>query len=632
MINLFVLFLFCFYFVLFLFCFVLLCYVILYYMFNPKLEFEKDVKKFNSQLNFTYKWKLRSENQELRIGQANDYKDKLGWYIELYDQSEYTEDYYANIYEPYKKLSLKLEKLLTIEEKMKSSLEKYYEPDGPNGNNFIFKKGNYIYKGTKYFYDPKEELNFYDTVPYGYYGDKYVGYYYAKRYNGGLQVYKLKKDLKLFNITNDKNMYWILNLVQNILKEGKQDEIFFNNISYREFYKAIKVKYGVGINKYFQAYNIAKYTKFTDMWLYEPEGNITSYRNNIDKSYTGWYYGAGFIDRVCATGIMMLIQDKFDGLTGKTGFYTPFSSLTGTEVIIWNQKDVLQRRPKHKYDAMQFVKKLDFDPFKINFDIKLGAKNKKFKIIKFYFNHQMVQSDNDKSNNPIQNDIKNIKGLRIMSLNIHNFKSINMNDTKEFILEQILILLNTFSIDICCFQEYYSSILPKTNEYSYIHSTDHLGLVIFYKNNLDLKNITSFRLPNEKNLDQDRFGLFFELNNKKFCVTHLEIGKRFYDRSGSLFYAEELIKIIKFNYLIRKKQLDKILNEDPDYIIGDFNFNNFDTEYEYLTKEHKYYTGLTDYTTPFGKQVDFIFSKSKYQYFTKINFQYSDHLPILAII
>ena len=65
------------------------------------------------------------------------------------------------------------------------------------------------------------------------------------------------------------------------------------------------------------------------MWLYTPiENSLGDYRNNYDKSYTGWYYGAGYLDRICAKGIMILLKDKFDGISGKTGFYTPFSSNT----------------------------------------------------------------------------------------------------------------------------------------------------------------------------------------------------------------------------------------------------------------------------------------------------------------
>ena len=78
------------------------------------------------------------------------------------------------------------------------------------------------------------------------------------------------------------------------------------------------------MNKYYQAYNISKYTRFKDMWLYLPEGNIKEYRNNYDKSYTGWYYGAGNIDRVCAKGSCCLSKISLTVLVEKLDFLPLF--------------------------------------------------------------------------------------------------------------------------------------------------------------------------------------------------------------------------------------------------------------------------------------------------------------------
>jgi hypothetical protein len=596
-------------------------------MFDPEKEFENDKKKFNSALNYTYVWKNRSENLSERTSKLEEYKDKLGWYAELYDRPDLEEDIYAKLYPVYKKLSDTIKNFLTIEQKINVSLQKKFIPDG---NNFIYKKGKYIYKGTKYFYTPEQEKDFYKQIPFGYYGNKYVGYYYSKRYSGGLQVYKLKQDLKLFNITNDKNMYMILDLVQAEFKKGNANKIFFDDISYKEFYKAIKTKYGVGINKYFQAYNISKYTRFNQMWLYLPEGDISQYANNTDKSYTGWYYGAGNIDRVCANGIRLLIKDKFDGITGKTGFFTPFSSMTDTEVIIWDQDKVLERRPNHKYDSMQFIKHLHFDPFSINFDIKLSAKNQDFKVINYYLNNKINPTQIEQ----IKNTPTTSKQLKIMSLNTHNFKSINLNDQPYYILEYLLNLLDQMSIDVCFLQEYYIDLEVESNKYVYIKSPDHIGLVVLYKKTLKPTNIEYFKLKNESYFDQRRFCVSFDLNEKKFATTHLEIGKRFVDRSGSTFHADELYKIITFNYELRKKQLNQILKQvpNPDFLIGDFNFNQFDNEYKFITQTEGYYSGLVDSTTPFGKQVDFIFAKQPYEFFKKINYQFSDHQPVIAIV
>jgi hypothetical protein len=361
------------------------------------------------------------------------------------------------------------------------------------------------------------------------------------------------------------------------------------------------------------------------------------YKNNSDKSYTGWYYGAGFIDRVCAYGIMLLMKNDFDGLTGMTGFFTPFSSLTQTEIIVWNQNDAVKRRPKNKYDSMQFIKKLNFDPLKINFDITNSHMNKNFQLIRFYINNSI------QTKTQIQNEMKHLpNGFKIMSLNVNNFISINLDDKKEFIMHKLMELIVSYDIDICCLQEYntMTNIIDatKNSNYKIIQNLDHAGLVILYKSSQIISNIYFFKLPNEKFLNQNLFGLFFTTNiggeNKKICNTNLEIGKKFYDRSGSIYYAGELVKIINFNYNVRKKQLEKILNEEPDYIVGNFNFNEFDAEYDFITKKNSinYYTGLVDYTTSFAKQTDFIFSKSKYKEFLKIKYQYSNHLPILAII
>jgi len=591
-------------------------------MLNPEDEFEKDRIKFKSKLNFKYIWKYRSDNRLQRESSYNEYKDKLGHYIDIYNDDFPLEDIYIKIYPIYEKILKILQKLKNNELKIKYSLMNKYKPDG---NNYILNKGNYIYKGTKYFYNPEEEKLFLKDSQFGYYGDKYIAYFYARRYYGGLQVYKLNRDIKLFNITNDENIKLILKMIIKQFTLGKSDEIFFDNTTYKEFYKAIKVKYGVEINKYYQAYNIAKYTNFDEMWLYYPDQKDNYFLNDSDKSYTGWYYGAGKIDRVCAKGIMLLIKDQFDGITGKSGFFSPYLSSTSTEVILWNQDEILKRRPNHKYDTMQFIKKLFFNPFEINFNSIYANNNKNFKMIKFYLNHKLDLSKINISSKP--NDI------RIMSLNIHNFNSVNLNDTKVNILLTILDICNHLSIDICCLQEYYDNKFEiESSKYNYIKSDKHYGLVVLYKKNHPIKNINHFLLSNDLSYKQKRFGLMFELYDKKYITTHLDIGKRFYDRSSSMVYAKELYKIMIFNSQLRIKQLDKILKYEPDYIIGDFNFTLLDKEYTYLTKTKNYHTKLVDYTTPHNTQVDFIFSKDPIKLISRLNFQYSDHLPIVAVL
>jgi hypothetical protein len=530
------------------------------------------------------------------------------------------EDILSKIYPPYEELNNLNNKI---------SIDNRFILDG---NNFILKKNNKIYKGTKYFYTPEQEKKFLNENLYDNYGDKHTAYYYSKLYFGGLQVYELKKDLKLFNLTNDKNIKMILNFINiEFLKKGKADEIFFDKVSYKEFYKSIKTKFGVDINKYRQANNISKYTNFNELWLYLPKKDNSEYINN--KSYTGWYFESGYINRICSNGIRLLLNNKFDGISSKSGFYTPYktSTLTSNELIIWNQESVLKRLPEHKLDSMQFIKHLHFNPLNINFDIRLsGTKNYNFRMINFYLNNKIDNKQID--------DIKNLhlkkNQLKIMSLNVHNFKSINLNDTPISILQNLLDFIEKINIDICFLQEFYTNLQIKNKKYNYIKNKDHIGLVILHKNLLKIKNINFFKLNNEPKFDQRRFCLHFDLNNKKFSTTHLEIGKRFYDRNGTLYNPKELYEVINFNYKLRKNQIKQILEgvPEPDFIIGDFNFNSLDKEFKYLTNKKKYYSGLVDYTTPFEKQVDFIFSKKTYKFFRKIKYPYSDHLPVIAIV
>ena len=488
-------------------------------------------------------------------------------------------------------------------------------------------------KGVKYFFTPEQEKKFNEENNLSYYGNKSIAYGYAKNYFGGLQVYKLKKNIKLFNVTNDKNIKIILNLIKDKIKKGKGDKIIFDKISYKKLYKLIKTKYGVGINKYEQAYNISKYNKYNnDIWLYLPKkDDLPYYINNYDKSYTGWLFNSRYIDIACANCIRLLLKNKFDGITNKTGFYTPYKKQTISlnEIVLWNVQNLLERLPEHKYDTMQFIKHLHFNPFEINFNIKLSHKNDNFRMINFYLNNKLDQ----KQLNEIKKKSTNQKQLKLMSLNVHNFRSINLNDKEDFILENLINLLDQINIDICFLQEYYINLEIKSEKYNYIKSNDHYGIVVLYKKKLNIKNIKSFKLNGEY-LYEKRSCLHFEIDKKKFATTHLEIGKSIFDKTGKLYYPNDLYDIISFNYEIRKNQLKQILDEvpKPDFIIGDFNFNPLDKEFEYITKKKKYYTGLVDETTPFGKQVDFIFSKKPYKFFTSFKYPYSDHLPVIAIV
>lgn len=607
-------------------------------MFDPIKEFENNKNKFNKILNFEYKWKDKGSNYDNFINQFNKFKNKLGKYIKLYDKKSNNNNkkIYTDIYPVYKEFmkNVKPNLIKKKESFNEDLLEKSIENNLiPYRNNYLLKKNNKIYKGTKYFYTPEQEEIFNKENLFGYYGDKYIAFKYAKRYNGGVQVYKLNRDIRILNVTNDKNIKLILEIIKNeYLNKDKADEIFFNKISYKEFYKAIKTKYGVGINKYQQANNISLYKSFNELWLYSPFFSISNYLNNNDKSYTGWLFSAGYIDRVCANGIRLLLNDKFDGFVSRFGFFTPYrkETITGVEFVLWNQKSILKRLPNDEFDSMQFIKYLHFDPLKINFNINYFLKNNNFQLIDYYINNKIDQ----KEINNIKNILIKKNQLKVMSLNINNFNVINLDDTPNLILKEILNILDQMDIDLCFLQEYNSDFQINSKKYNYLKDINYQGLVVLYKNKLDITNIKYFKIENYKYFKKIIICLHFDINNKKFAITHLDKGKPFIDRSGVLLNPKDLYEVIKFNYELRINHIQQIIDEvpKPDFIIGEFNFESTDKEYKYLTKEKKYYSGLVDLKTPFNSQINFIFSKKPYKFFTTIKFSYSFYPPIIAIL
>jgi hypothetical protein len=563
-------------------------------MIEPKVIFENEKKINKYTLDFKYIW--IKNHKDILLTELKEYKSKLGWYAELYEDS----NNYEKLYDIYNKLNNKIKKIdsYSLEKKLKYSTDYILKPDN---NHFILEKDKYIYKGTKYFYTKEDEKEYHKTKDYAYYGDIYIAYKYMKRYNGGLQVYKVISDIKLFNITNDKNLEYIINKIKNKIKT---EDIFFDNITYREFYKLLKIKYGIHINRYFQAYNIYKYSQYDTFWLYEPEYDYSEYKTNTDKTYTGWYFGAGRIDRYVASGIKKLIDNDFDGICGRSGFYSPyFINVASSEIIIWN-RNKLKRKINNKYDSIQFIKKLDFNPLTIKFNIEYSILNKDFKYLYFYNNHKNLYNINNLPN-----------GFSILSLNINNFKNINLNDTKEFIIEQLFKLIQIYNIDLCCLQSN-KDIHIENNNFNIIN-----------KNNFSI--ISKYKISNCYN---SKYGLYFTIDNIKFCNVKLDDNNFLY-RKGSILSPKDLYNEINISYNKRIKILDDIMKENPEYIIGNFVFNTLDKEYEYFIKKYKLYSGITNIgTIPENKQVDFVFSKNKYEYISTLNFPYCATLPIHAII
>ena len=111
------------------------------------------------------------------------------------------------------------------------------------------------------------------------------------------------------------------------------------------------------------------------------------------------------------------------------------------------------------------------------------------------------------------------------------------------------------------------------------------------------------------------------------CVVHLSIGIReIEDRETS-----KIIQNINSNY--RTLELTKILLNNPDTIIGDFNFTVDDIECKFmLSQGYKLIDGINnkEWSTPHNR-VDLCFTKQQLGKNYLIKSNYSDHLPMIQM-
>ena len=67
--------------------------------------------------------------------------------------------------------------------------------------------------------------------------------------------------------------------------------------------------------------------------------------------YTGWYFGAGQIDRICAHGIYLLTKDDFDGTIAVNGYFTPYLTTTQCEIVLYNANTKIKREVNNEHDS-----------------------------------------------------------------------------------------------------------------------------------------------------------------------------------------------------------------------------------------------------------------------------------------
>lgn len=511
------------------------------------------------------------------------------------------------------------------------------------------KKGEYIFKGTRDFITPDLENKFLeksDPIQPYWFGSDLVGYLYSKTYKGGLNAYKFKNDTKLFIISDTRNEKRIINFINNLSE--KEEQLIGHNK--KDILDAIRVKYGYDCNIGYQIKFIERYTGYPDLWmsryinkdLYYPD--IIKYRNHR-------VFGAGKLDRTAGRFLCYFCsKNNYSGYCSLFNYsYFYALGILGDEIVICDQKTNIERDTSHPLDWMSWRKfiNLDIDSeiFK-KYSFNSIFHNKKFLgVFKQYYDNQI---DNNR-NKQILKIIKETKPkFKFMTFNVHSFVSSNSNDSYELILNKLKELLNKFDIDFIIMQEFASYINDNFienmfTEYNILKSPNlgnrrdkYFGNVLLSKDKI--KKYNFIELSQIKG--NRRMATFFELENEivkniNFCGTHLEIGDRYTERSGSFKQHNQIIETYNSNVNKRILELNKIDKINPDIIMGDLNFTKDDPEFEHISVKY-IDTLVEEYPTLFNNErVDFVLKNKKNSIKCEsyvISYPYSDHLPIIGLI
>ena len=511
---------------------------------------------------------------------------------------------------------------------------------------FNLNKGSHIFKGTRDFITKDLEEKFLNTAdpiqPY-WFGSDIVGYLYSKTYKGGLNAYKVKNNSKLFVINDTRNEKILIDFLNNL----NDNELNIIGHTRKEILDTLRVKYGYDCNIGYQIKFIERYTGYPDLWL-SRYVDKEHYYPDIIKNRNKRVFGAGKLDRVCGRFMCYFCSKNnyigYCSLYNYSIFYA--LGLLGDEIVICDQKSNIERDTKHELDWYQWKKFIDLDIdssiFK-NYVFNPVFHSKKFlPVFKQYYDNQL---DNQRNKNILNMIKKNNPKFKFITFNVHSFVSSNSNDTFEIVINKLKLLLDTFDVDFCFIQEFASYIDDAYIEgvfsnYNILKSPNlgnkydkYFGNVLLCKDKI--KQYKFIDLSSHKKVK--RMATIFQIDNKNaqninFCGTHLEIGDRYTERSGTFKMYQQIIDVYNSNVDKRINELNKIITYKPELVFGDFNFTKDDPEFEHMSIHYKD-TMKEDYPTLFNNErVDFIFSNNLKCDSYVVSFPYSDHLPVIGLL
>lgn len=252
-------------------------------------------------------------------------------------------------------------------------------------------------------------------------------------------------------------------------------------------------------------------------------------------------------------------------------------------------------------------------------------------LINFYQKHE---------NNDFRFE-KNEKNLSISSFNVHGWMNINKKIKKIDNFMKIIKMFDELNLDILILQEVSPLVTKNLNfiysEFSKIGFKYHFSvpngqykkiydsfISIFSKKEIQERNKLDLTIINLV-----RYIPIVKINDIQIAGIHLEIGYRFHH----LLDSDLRKQIILGNEQIRKKQLEKLLEnyKNLDIIIGDFNFQPTDKEFNIIQQNFNYFQELSN-SNPYNRSDMCFLAKHNKILCTKfmtLSCNYSDHLPII---
>lgn len=263
------------------------------------------------------------------------------------------------------------------------------------------------------------------------------------------------------------------------------------------------------------------------------------------------------------------------------------------------------------------------EKFALNAIFKI--KNKNDAIVNFY---------KDGSNH-INDDVPTKVGIRLASMNCHGFYPINSAHNTSECIEAVFNFMENNNVDILCLQEYRTRYAREMRRMIDLRSNSTIQLsssVVTlpgngYMNLIISRHQGTFRtemLPGPDNRTMVVYDV--QIGDKEYCIinTHLTILPRDYSNPDT----DEYQIAQKQTEAIHYQQLETIFDERPDFIVGDFNFNTSEPEYNWMKSRGWNTNPSTVPTTPFGTTVDFIWSHTPGE--TNVGYNiYTDHRPHL---